>query len=90
MSATFDLDTAVMTFATGGTHATVMRFHNDDWQARGADLCFLSCFPRERESLFPPLTSLSCRPGTDPPAQTVTTVSGVTFSVIDVETRQLT
>ena len=89
MSATFSLDTAVK-FATGGQRATVMRVHNIDWTMRGADVRFLSCYPAEEESLFPPLTFLRCRaatPGAGAP--TVTTGSGVTFEVIDVETQQL-
>ena len=89
MSATFSLDTAVK-FATGGQRATVMRVHNADWTMRGADLRFLSCYPAEEESLFPPLTFLRCRPAAAGAATpTVTTDSGVTFEVVDVETQQL-
>ena len=88
MSATFDLDTA-MHFATGGARATVMRIHNLDWTERGADLRFLSCYPNEEESLYAPLAFLRCR-AVDGPPPTVETAGGVTFSVLDVETRQLT
>ena len=87
MSATFDLDTAV-NFATGGQLATVMRIHNTNWTSRGADVRFLSCFPAEEESLFPPLTYMECRPDADA-APPVTTASGVVFSVIDIEAKQL-
>ena len=80
-----------MGFATRGNsgHATVMRIHNTDWTQRGADLRFLSCYPGEEESLFPPLTYLRCREGQQPGAS-VTTAGGVVFSVVEIEARQLT
>ena len=88
MSATFDLDTAV-SFATGGQRATVMRIHNTNWTSRGADVGFLSCFPAEEESLFPPLTYMECRPSADA-TPSVTTAGGVVLDVIDIEAKQLT
>ena len=56
---------------------------------RGADVRFLSCFPGEEESLFPPLTYMMYRPAADA-TPSVTTASGVVFAVIDIEARQLT
>ena len=88
MSATFDLDVAVG-FATGGQRATVLRIVNTNWTMRGADVRFLSCFPGEEESLFPPLTYMRHRPAADA-TPSVTTASGVVFAVIDIEARQLT
>jgi len=89
MSTTFDLDIAV-NYAAGGQRATVMRVHNTDWTMRGADVSFLSCFPGEEESLFPPLTFMKCRQPTADAASTATTASGVLLTVIDIEARQLT
>ena len=87
MSATFNLDTAVG-FATGGQRALVMRIHNTSYVERGADLSFLSCFPHEEESLFPPFTYMKVKKTSGAPA-TVTTGGGVELKVLDIETQTL-
>ena len=66
MSATFKLDTAVM-FARGGGagkpgeepgESLIFKYVTASFMERGADVKFLSVFPKEEECVFPPLTFL--------------------------------
>ena len=52
---------------------------------RGADLTFLSCFPGEREYLYPPLTYLQ---PVKPLRKVSMTFAGATFDVVEVEPKQ--
>ena len=42
----------------GGQCALLLKLRTESFMQRGADLDFLSCFPGEKEVLFPPLTYL--------------------------------
>ena len=80
MSFTYDADIAV-SFAARGTRAVVLRVRTSGAVDRGADIAYLSAFPGEQESLYPPLTYL--RP-TNNDAPVTTTPNGVEIQVIDV------
>ena len=56
MSATHNADIAVQYSAS--QCATILRILTKDFTQRGADIAFLSAFPAEQESLYPPLTFL--------------------------------
>ncbi len=56
MSATTDRDIAIR-FAASNC-PLILRIEAENFMARGADVAFLSVFPREREVLYPPLTYL--------------------------------
>jgi hypothetical protein len=83
MSFTRDVDVAVG-FAAGGGHATVLRARTANAVERGADVAYLSVYPGEQESLYPPLTYL--RP-IDTPAPVTIVSSNVQIRVIDVTVR---
>ena len=80
MSTTCDLGIALSYSAS--SHGVIFRLRTHSSMERGADLTFLSCFPGEREYLFPPLTYLQ-------PARPVKThtvqLAGTTFTFVDVE-----
>ena len=56
MSTTYDIGTALSYSASA--KGVLFRLSTRSSMERGADLAFLSCFPGERECLFPPLTYL--------------------------------
>mmetsp|Transcript_81613 Transcript_81613/g.162394 ORF Transcript_81613/g.162394 Transcript_81613/m.162394 type:complete len:129 (-) Transcript_81613:233-619(-) len=63
MSSTSDLAVAI---AYGQSECSLLfKIMTKSFMNRGADITFLSCFPSEREFLFPPLTFL--RPTGRPP-----------------------
>jgi len=78
MSTTLDLATALEYSASAS--AVLFRLRTSDSLSRGADVSFLSAFPREKEILFPPLTRLR----TLGKAQEME-VRGIHFHVVDVE-----
>lgn len=41
-----------------GKHPLVFKFVTDNFMSRGADISFLSVYPKEKETLYPPLTYL--------------------------------
>lgn len=41
-----------------GKHPLVFKFVTDNFMSRGADISFLSVYPEEKETLYPPLTYL--------------------------------
>ena len=57
----------------------VFRFVTKDFMTRGADISFLSVYPDEKESLYPPLTYLRCL------EMKMETLSGVQLLVATVE-----
>ena len=61
MSTTNEL--AVAMEYSASKHPVLMRLLTESFMQRGASLAFLSCFPAEAETLFPPLTYLkpSCK-----------------------------
>ena len=63
----------------------LFRLRTNSSMERGADLTFLSCFPGEREYLFPPLTYLQ---PVKPVKKKTVTLAGATFTVIEVEPKQ--
>ena len=63
-------------------HGVVFRLRTNSSLERGADLTFLSCFPGEREFLFPPLTYLQPR---KPIEKHNVELGGATFTVVVVE-----
>ena len=65
-------------------HAVIYRLRTQSSIERGADLTFLSCFPGEREYLFPPLTYLQ---PVKPATKRSMVLAGKTFTVIEVEPR---
>jgi len=79
MSTTTSLKVA-MTYSASAEGALLMRILSKNFQARGSNIAFLSAFPGEAEFLFPPLTFLQPK-GKPRTLQ----VSGVTFTVIDIE-----
>jgi hypothetical protein len=83
MSATHDPRVAVQ-YATG-RHSVVMRINTRNFLDRGADISFLSCWPAEQESLYPPLTYLrrDLTSGTPGDGSTIE-VAGASFRVVDV------
>lgn len=77
MSTTTDLAIAIR-YARGSS-SLLFKLLTASFMQRGADLDYLSAFPGEKETLFPPLTHLS------PTGRTMTIVEqGVTFDVIEV------
>ena len=78
MSTTRELEVAVKYSAS--TCSVLLKIETSDFRVRGADLSFLSAFPREQEVLYPPLTHLRV-------ARTQTVKiekGGVAFTVIEV------
>ena len=65
MSTTSDFHTAVTYSAS--RKSVLLRLRTRSSMERGADLTFLSCFPGEKEYLFPPLCALRCRWASTPP-----------------------
>ena len=43
----------------GTKHPLVFKYETENFMSRGADISFLSVYPEEKESLYPPLTYLS-------------------------------
>ena len=66
----------------GARCSTVLRATTAGAIQRGADLTYLSCFPQEYESLYPPLTYL--RPIQKSIEPVTIASSGVDVQVIDV------
>ncbi|KAL1503212.1 hypothetical protein AB1Y20_011268 [Prymnesium parvum] len=64
MSTTYNLSTAVQYGKS--MNSVLLRIHTENALQRGADITFLSAFPREREMLYPPLTFLSPLNGSKP------------------------
>jgi len=58
----------------------VLRIHTRNFLDRGADISFLSCFPGEQESLYPPLTYVKPRE-----QQGSMQIDSMQFRVLDVE-----
>ncbi len=58
MSTSYSLDTAIH-YASKGDANIIFRIVSSSFMERGANIEFLSSFPREQECLFPPLTFLS-------------------------------
>ena len=56
MSTTSDLQVAVQYGLS--SHVLLFRIHTASFMTRGADVAFLSAFPQEKESVYPPLTFL--------------------------------
>ena len=87
MSTTSDLKTA-MVYARS-SKSVLMRLQTNSFMNRGPDISWVSCFPMEREFLFPPLTYL--RPMSDPiSGKTITEIVPVeeleaSYHVVDVE-----
>lgn len=57
MSTSYDLRTAL--FYSHSPHSILFKIVTRSFMERGADLEWISCFPEERECLFPPCTFLS-------------------------------
>ena len=83
MSTTADINIALSYSASA--QGVVLRLRTHSSMERGADLTFLSCFPGEREYLFPPLTYLQ---PVKPVKKKTVTLAGATFTVIEVEPKQ--
>ena len=83
MSTTDNLSIALCYSAS--ENGVVLRLRTHSSMERGADLRFLSCFPGEREYLFPPLTYL--QPIGRDEKRTVT-LGGATFTVVEVAPKQ--
>lgn len=81
MSTTSDLGVALSYSASG--HGVIFRLRTHSSMERGADLTFLSCFPGERECLFPPLTYL--QPVRSDKGNQTVQLAGTTFTFVDVE-----
>lgn len=81
MSTTQDATCAVK-YGMAGQHCVLLKLRTRSSMERGADLTFLSAFPREREFLFKPLTFLQVL---GPPRSI--TLAGKPMTVIDVEPR---
>ena len=79
MSATSDLKVA-MRYALSA-HSLLLKITTKNFMERGVDLSFLSCFPGEKEHLFPPLTYL-CPTGN---TQWVTLANDSEVEVVEVE-----
>ena len=83
MSTTADINIALSYSASA--QGVVLRLKTHSSMERGADLTFLSCFPGEREFLFPPLTYLQ---PVKPITKKTVALGGATFTVIEVEPKQ--
>ena len=84
MSTTYSLAVA-MQYASSD-ESVIFRLRTDNALMRGADLSYLSAFPRERECLFPPLTYLAPERGPDGRPLTQEVVIGnAKFHVVDVK-----
>ena len=83
MSTTADINIALSYSASA--QGVVLRLKTHSSMERGADLTFLSCFPGEREYLFPPLTYLQ---PVKPITKKTVSLGGATFTVIEVEPKQ--
>ena len=59
MSATSDMRVALRYALKPHTQCLLMRFRIKHFMACGVDLAYLSCFPEEKEHLYPPLTFLA-------------------------------
>ena len=84
MSTTYDLTTAVE--YAGTHHPLLLRVRTNGFFNRGADLTFLSAFPHERESLYPPLSYL--KPTGHPMQISTGLTDGHTIQVMDVEVQR--
>lgn len=58
MSTTYSLKTAIH-YATKGEANTIFKIVTNSFMDRGANIAFLSTYPKEEEYLYPPLTFLS-------------------------------
>jgi hypothetical protein len=58
MSTSYSIETAIQ-YAMKGDANTIFRIITRSFMDRGADIEFLSTYPKERECLYPPLTFLS-------------------------------
>ena len=96
MSTTADIKLALKYSASN--KGLLFRLKTKSAMERGADLSFLSCFPGEKEYLFPPLTYLQPvmprapvdSPWVAPPAPVLkkVTLAGANFLVLEVEPKQ--
>jgi hypothetical protein len=85
MSTTKHLSVALQ-YGASTSGAVLLRLRMDSFMQRGADLAYLSCFPAEEETLFPPLTYLKPMAQGEPYQVTISDDSGsITFTVIDVQ-----
>ena len=87
MSFTRDLNVAIeysTAHGAGARCSTVLRARTEGAVDRGADIAYLSCFPAERETLYPPLTHLRPAGATEP---ITISSSGIEVRVIDVTFR---
>ena len=80
MSTTYSLRIAMEYSASH--NSVIFRLRTDNALMRGADISYLSAFPRERECLFPPLTYLAPEPDARP---TVVKIGDSIFEVVDVK-----
>ena len=67
-------------FSASG-NSLLFKIVTKNFMERGVDISFLSCFPGEKEHLFPPLTYL-CPTGN---TQSVTLADGKEVEVVEVE-----
>lgn len=79
MSTTDSLEIAVR-YARDSKTALLFRLHSSTFMNLGCDLSELSCFPHEKEYLYPPLTYLQPTGGTHTLKRGETT-----YTVVDVE-----
>ena len=82
MSTTTSLEIAIRYTQGAGGKAVLLRLFTELSLQSGCDLSFLSCFPNEKEVLFPPLTFLMPKPRKKP--VTVKASNGVAYTIIDV------
>lgn len=82
MSSTSDLRVALAYSAAGrASHSLILKLRTDTFMGRGASLRFLSAFPEESETLFPPLTYL--KPSSKP-VEVVKCHDGREVTVVEV------
>jgi len=80
MSTTSNVSIALRYSASA--HGVLFKLQTHSSMERGADLTFLSCFPGEREFLFPPLTYLQ---PAKPVKKEQVQLAGKAFTVVEVE-----
>ena len=83
MSTSTELKTAVAYAASA--NSVLLRLHTKSFMSRGPDVTWLSCFPGEREHLYPPLSYLQpvLRDGRARVEELK--VGAISFQVVDVE-----
>ena len=78
MSTTYDLKVAMQYSASA--NAVLLRLRTKNYLTRGPDISYVSCFPKEEEYLFPPLTYLRPMGHTE-----MLEVDEAVYHVVDVE-----